>query len=125
MSLIEATRRCLANSAFTINLACMLIVFVGIGASEFILPFYFRTPGFGSDISGLLFLALPMVNAFIGPLSGTVSDRVGCGPHGGRSGLVRVRSLCGKHARRALFYPLCRVLRRVYVVQYVDFPESQ
>ena len=57
----------------------MLIVFVGIGASEFILPFYFQDAhGFGSDISGLLFLALPMVNAFIGPLSGTVSDRVGC-----------------------------------------------
>lgn len=79
MSLIEAARRCFANSAFTINLACMLIVFVGIGASEFILPFYFQDAhGFSSDISGLLFLALPMVNAFIGPLSGTVSDRVGC-----------------------------------------------
>lgn len=79
MSLAEAARRCFANSAFTINLACMLIVFVGIGASEFILPFYFQDAhGFGSDISGLLFLALPMVNAFIGPLSGTVSDRVGC-----------------------------------------------
>ena len=65
MSLIEAARRCFANSAFTINLACMLIVFVGIGASEFILPFYFQDAhGFGSDISGLLFLALPMVNAF-------------------------------------------------------------
>lgn len=79
MSLAEAARRCFANSAFTINLACMLIVFVGIGASEFILPFYFQDAhGFGSDISGLLFLALPMVNAFIGPLSGAVSDRVGC-----------------------------------------------
>ena len=67
MSLAEAARRCFANSAFTINLACMLIVFVGIGASEFILPFYFQDAhGFGSDISGLLFLALPMVNAFIG-----------------------------------------------------------
>ena len=79
MPLAEAARRCFANSAFTINLACMLIVFVGIGASEFILPFFFQDAhGFGSDISGLLFLALPMVNAFIGPLSGTVSDRVGC-----------------------------------------------
>lgn len=79
MSLAEAARRCFASSAFTINLACMLIVFIGIGASEFVLPFYFQDAhGFSSDISGLLFLALPMVNAFIGPLSGTVSDRVGC-----------------------------------------------
>ena len=62
MSLAEAARRCFANSAFTINLVCMLIVFVGIGASEFILPFYFQDAhGFGSDLSGLLFLALPMV----------------------------------------------------------------
>ena len=126
MSLIEAARRCFANSAFTINLACMLIVFVGIGASEFILPFYFQDAhGFSSDISGLLFLALPMVNAFIGPLSGTVSDRVGCEGPGGRLGRVRVRSLCGKHARRALFYPCDRVLCRVYVVRHVDFPEPQ
>ena len=79
MPLTEAARRCFASSAFTINLACMLIVFVGIGASEFVLPFYFQDAhGFGSDISGLLFLAMPVVNAFVGPLSGSVSDRVGC-----------------------------------------------
>ncbi|MFR2031154.1 MAG: MFS transporter [Collinsella sp.] len=79
MPLTEAARRCFASSAFTINLACMLIVFVGIGASEFVLPFYFQDAhGFSSDISGLLFLAMPVVNAFVGPLSGSVSDRVGC-----------------------------------------------
>lgn len=56
MPLTEAARRCFASSAFTINLACMLIVFVGIGASEFVLPFYFQDAhGFSSDISGLLF----------------------------------------------------------------------
>ena len=79
MTLTEGARRCFASSAFTINLACMLIVFVGIGASEFVMPFYFQDAhGFSSDISGLLFLAMPVVNAFVGPLSGSVSDRVGC-----------------------------------------------
>ena len=126
MPLAEAARRCFANSAFTINLACMLIVFVGIGASEFILPFYFQDAhGFGSDISGLLFgaangecLYRPAFGNGFGP----------CwlrGSHGGRPGRVCVRSLCSKHARRALFYPCDRVLRRIYVVRYVDFPEPQ
>ena len=74
-----SARRCFSSSAFTINLTCMLIVFIGIGASEFVLPFYFQDAhGFSSDVSGLLFLALPVANAVMGPLSGTVSDRIGC-----------------------------------------------
>ena len=79
MPLTEAAGRCFRSPAFTINLACMLIVFVGIGASEFILPFYFQdSHGFSSGVAGLLFLALPIANAVVGPISGTVSDRVGC-----------------------------------------------
>lgn len=77
--LIESARRCFASPAFTINLACMLIVFVGIGASEFVLPFYFQDAhGFSSNVSGMLFLALPVANAVMGPLAGSVSDRIGC-----------------------------------------------
>ena len=79
LSLAQAARRCFASPAFTINLLCMLIVFMGIGASEFILPFYFQDAhGFSSNVSGMLFLALPVVNAVVGPLSGSVSDRIGC-----------------------------------------------
>lgn len=74
----EAVRLCLGNAAFRLNFLTMLIVFIGIGASEFILPFYFQDAhGFSADVSGLLFLALPAVNAVVGPVSGTVSDRVG------------------------------------------------
>lgn len=47
------------------------------------------------------------------------------GSHGRWPGRVRVRSICGKHARRVLFYPCDRVLRRIYVVRHVDFPEPQ
>lgn len=79
MPLSVSARRCFASPAFTINLLCMLIVFMGIGASEFILPFYFQDAhGFSSNVSGMLFLALPVVNAVVGPLSGSVSDRIGC-----------------------------------------------
>lgn len=73
-----AARLCLGNPAFRLNFLTMLIVFIGIGASEFILPFYFQDAhGFSADASGLLFLALPAVNAVAGPISGTMSDRVG------------------------------------------------
>ncbi len=79
MSLAEAARRCFANSAFTINLACMLIVFVGIGASEFILPFYFQ----GRPRLWFRHFRIALFGAADGeclyrPAFGTVSDRVGC-----------------------------------------------
>ena len=78
-SMLRSARLCFGNPEFTINFATMLIVFMGIGASEFILPFYFQDAhGFSADVAGLLFLALPVTNAVIGPISGTVSDRVGC-----------------------------------------------
>ena len=78
-SILRSVRLCFGNPAFTLNFATMLIIFMGIGASEFILPFYFQDAhGFTADISGLLFLALPVTNAVIGPISGAVSDRVGC-----------------------------------------------
>ena len=39
-----------------------------------------------------------MVNAFIGPLSGTVSDRVGCeGPTAVGLGVYVCGLFCGKH----------------------------
>ena len=77
-SLLGSARLCFSNPTFSINFATMLIVFMGIGASEFILPFYFQDAhGFSADVSGLLFLALPVTNAVVGPISGTISDRVG------------------------------------------------
>ena len=79
VALVDSARRCFGSSAFTINLACMFIVFIGIGASEFVLPFYLQDAhGFSSDLSGLLFLALPVVNVIVGPISGSISDRIGC-----------------------------------------------
>ena len=78
-SLLRAARLCFSNPAFTLNFATMFVVFMGIGASEFILPFYFQDAcGYPADVAGLLFLALPVTNAVIGPISGSVSDRVGC-----------------------------------------------
>ncbi|MBY4796933.1 MFS transporter [Collinsella sp. AGMB00827] len=78
-SLLDAIRLCFEREAFRLNFATMFIVFMGIGASELLLPFYFQDAhGFGPDMAGLLFLALPVANALIGPLSGAISDRIGC-----------------------------------------------
>lgn len=78
-SFLGAARLCFSNLTFTLNFTTMLIVFVGIGASEFSLPFYFQDAhGFSAATSSLLFMTLPVVNAVVGPVSGTISDRVGC-----------------------------------------------
>ena len=63
---------------FMVNLATMLIVFVGIGASEFSIPFYLQDArGLSAGLASLVFVTLPLVNAVVGPVSGTISDRIG------------------------------------------------
>ena len=69
---------------------------------------------------------MPVVNAFVGPLSGSVSDRVGCeAPTAVGLGVY----VCGLFAVSTLDEHSSilddRVLRRVYVVRHVDLPESQ
>ena len=79
LSMLGSARLCFGSPEFRLNFLTMFIVFAGIGASEFVLPFYFQDAhGFTATVSGLLFLALPVTNAVVGPVSGTVSDRVGC-----------------------------------------------
>ena len=63
---------------FDINVLTALISFVAIGATEIILPFFFQDAhGFSPSVAGLLFAVIPLVNVVVGPLSGTISDRVG------------------------------------------------
>ena len=78
-SMLGSARLCFSNPTFAINLLSMLIVFMGIGSYEFVLPFYFQDAhGLSAGVSSLLFMVLPVVNAVVGPISGSVSDRVGC-----------------------------------------------
>ena len=79
LSFLDSLRLCFSSATFAINFTTMLIVFVGIGASEFALPFYFQDAhGYSAAIASLLFMTLPVVNAVVGPVSGAVSDRAGC-----------------------------------------------
>lgn len=64
---------------FDISVVVCLISFVAIGSTEIVLPFYFQDAhGFSPEVAGLLFAVIPLVNAFVGPLSGSLSDRIGC-----------------------------------------------
>lgn len=67
------------NKMFSINLFTMLTAFIAIGASNIILPFYLQDARkFEPGLAGLLMTVIPLVTAVIGPVSGALSDRIGC-----------------------------------------------
>lgn len=69
------------DKRFMVNLACLFISFVAIGVYELMTPFYLQDArGFDPGLSGLIFCIIPLVNAVAGPISGAISDRVGCEP---------------------------------------------
>lgn len=64
---------------FVVNLACLFISFVAIGVYELMTPFYLQDArGFDPGLAGLIFCIIPLANAIAGPISGAVSDRIGC-----------------------------------------------
>ena len=64
---------------FVVNLICLFISFVAIGVYELMTPFYLQDArGFDPGLSGLIFCVIPLANALVGPISGAVSDRIGC-----------------------------------------------
>ena len=66
------------SRTFTLNFVTMLIAFVAIGAVEFSIPFFLQdAQGLDAATASLVFVALPAVNTFVGPASGSLSDRVG------------------------------------------------
>ena len=67
------------SAIFDINVVTTVISFVAIGSTEIVLPFYLQDAcGFNPSMAGLLFAVIPLVNAVVGPVSGNVSDRIGC-----------------------------------------------
>lgn len=66
------------NASFTVSVLTSVISFVAIGSTEIVLPFYLQDAhGFAPSAAGLLFAVIPAVNAVVGPLSGSLSDRIG------------------------------------------------
>lgn len=67
------------NVLLDVNLVMMLIVFIVFGSNNMVLPFYLQdSRAFSVTLAGLIMAAYPIVNFFVGPLSGSLSDRVGC-----------------------------------------------
>ena len=67
------------SAVFDLNVTATFICFIAIGATEIVLPFYCQDAhGFDPTVSGLLFAVIPLVNVVVGPLSGNISDRIGC-----------------------------------------------
>lgn len=67
------------DRAFLVNMVCLFISFVAIGVYELMTPFYLQDArGFSPDMAGLIFCIIPLANAVAGPISGAVSDRIGC-----------------------------------------------
>lgn len=67
-----------SNAGFTVSVLTSVISFVAIGSTEIVLPFYLQDAhGFTPSVAGLLFAVIPAVNAVVGPLSGSLSDRIG------------------------------------------------
>ena len=65
--------------SFDINLGTLLTVFVAFGAFNLITPFYLQDAhGFSVGEAGLIMTTYPLVNFVVGPLAGSISDRIGC-----------------------------------------------
>ena len=64
---------------FDINLLTLLTMYVAFGAFNLIMPFFLQDArGMAVGAAGALMTTYPLVNFVVGPLSGAVSDRVGC-----------------------------------------------
>ena len=67
------------NVSFDIDLAAMVLVFLGLSGVTIIMPFYLQDAlGLEPGLAGLVMACYPLVNATIGTLSGALSDRIEC-----------------------------------------------
>ncbi len=64
--------------AFSAGLASVLVAFAGLFTATFLLPFVLQDgAGFSPLEAGLLLTPIPITTAFVAPLSGALSDRIG------------------------------------------------
>ena len=67
------------DASFAIDLVNMVIVFLAMSAYTFIFPYYLQEArGIAVSLSGVIMACYPLVNSICGPISGAVSDKVGC-----------------------------------------------
>lgn len=67
------------NKLFSLNMFTLLLVFTALGACNILLPFYLQDAlKFSPGKAGLFLTVVPLITAFIGPMSGSLSDKIGC-----------------------------------------------
>lgn len=69
----------LRNRTLLLNMFTMFALFFVIGGQNMVLPFYFQDArDMAAGTAGLFMTVVPIVTGIVGPLAGTVSDRIGC-----------------------------------------------
>jgi EmrB/QacA subfamily drug resistance transporter len=64
--------------SFSMTTASAVINYIGVYSSIFLMPYYLiQGRGFTAAQAGLILTAQPIIMAFIAPISGTLSDRIG------------------------------------------------
>ena len=64
---------------FDADLAVLALVFLAMSAYFFIFPYYLQEArGMNAAVAGLVMMCYPLVNSVVGPLSGAISDKIGC-----------------------------------------------
>ncbi len=62
---------------FTVGIMALSILFLGLAASLFILPFFLQgIKGLTAEEAGYWLVAIPLTNAFVSPLAGRLSDKM-------------------------------------------------
>lgn len=69
----------LRNKTVVINMFTALVMFFVVGAQNMILPFYFEDAlGMSAQQSSLFLTVTPIVTGIMGPIAGSISDKIGC-----------------------------------------------
>ena len=69
----------LRNKTLLLNMFTMFALFFVIGGQSMVLPFYFQDArAMSAGEAGLFMTVIPIVTGVVGPISGALSDRVGC-----------------------------------------------
>lgn len=66
------------NIRFDIDLITMVLVFIALSGYNIVFPYYLQNArGMAPGLSGLIMACYPLVNAIVGPVAGSLSDRIG------------------------------------------------
>ncbi len=67
------------NALLSVSLLCAFLAYAALSASTIIIPFYLQNArGLSASAAGLIMAAYPLILAVVAPISGRLSDKIGC-----------------------------------------------